>query len=167
MNHENLTAPELKSHHHSISSPQNFEGIYHSTSVNKSPEEVYAFCQNESNLRRVLVDLPEKTKNFLDLEFVGASQTDNEAFQVNWRNKSNSEIQGTLTFIVSPSSHKGAILIGNAVFADYTMNKEAPCDFINLFLRRLKGLAETGEIATIEGQPNGKDEKEIDKSIKH
>lgn len=73
MNGNNLTSIEQKLQIYTKMSPAIYEGIYHSNTINKSPAEVYAFCQNIIKLQEALVDLPEKTKNFLDLDFVSAN----------------------------------------------------------------------------------------------
>ncbi len=170
MNNVDVSTTKSQPRIYSKISADTYEGIYHSNSVNKSPAEVFSFCKNEENLKKVLVDLPEKIKNFLDLEFVSASPTttSGEMFQVRWQNRKTTDVQGTLTFNLSPSSHgKGTVLIANAIFADYTMDNDEPSDLINIFLKRMKALLETGELATTKGQPNGKDEKEMKETLKH
>jgi hypothetical protein len=168
MNNTTFASNELKPQVHPKFSPQTYEGIYHSSSINKSPSEVYAFCQNEANINKVLTDLPEKIKNFLDLEFVSANSISADVLQVQWRNKKSAEQQGLLTFTFSPApAKKGTVVVANAIFGEYSMDDEGPSDLINIFLKRVKSLIETNQIATTKGQPNGKDEEEINTTTKH
>lgn len=168
MNYQNITSTETKPHIHSRVSADSYEGLYHSSSVNKPPADVYSFCQNEANLTKVLSELPEKTKNFLDLEFVNANSISDDSYQVVWRNKKAADIHGTLTLTLSPApADKGTVLIVNAIYGDYSMIDEEPSDLINIFLKRMKALCETGQLATTKGQPNGKDEEEKHSTIKH
>lgn len=172
MNNTNLSTNEIKPHMHSQITPKTYEGLYHSSSINKSPAEVYALCQRESTLKKVLSDLPEEIKNFLNLEFVSAIQVGLDTYEVHWKNKKNVEPHGTLSFIISPApAGRGTVLIANGIFGNFSMNDEEPSDLINVFLKRVKALCETGQIATITGQPNGKDEdeneNEPDSTLKH
>lgn len=167
MNNKDLNFKEIKPQIHTKFFPQIYEGIYHSNTINKPPAEVYAFCQKKVKLQEALVDLPEKTKNFLDLEFVSANAVD-DGYQVQWKNNKTADKQGRLVFNLTPSPKgRGTVLIANAIFADYTMDDEEPSDLINIFLKRIKAFSETGQLATTKGQPNGKDEKEINETLKH
>lgn len=167
MNNLNFTESESRPHLIQKISPETYEGIYHSRSINKTPAQVYAFCQSDENFKKVLQYLPNKIKNFLDLEFVQANSISKDTYQVEWRNVQSSETQGRLILTVSPDAHKGSVLIANAIFANYTMENDEPSDLINILLKRIKALSETGELATTRGQPNGNDEKEINKTLKH
>ncbi|MBC7715136.1 MAG: hypothetical protein H7177_17455 [Rhizobacter sp.] len=167
MNNLNPIQKEIKPHIRTKFSPKSYEGIYHSRSINKAPADVYAFCQNEVIMKRVLQDLPEKTENFMNLEFISADKIGTDMYQIEWKNKKDSKIQGSLFLDISPDAHKGSVVIANGIFGDYKMSNEEPSDLINLFLKRVKALCETGQIATTTGQPNGKDEKEMQQQLKH
>lgn len=166
MNATEIDQTEVKVSSRPKVSPKAYEGIYHSNSINQPVEEVYMFLQNKSNLTKALSDLPEKIKNFIVPDFSAADALDGERFQVVWKNSA--EPRGTLTFNLSPApGGRGTIVIANGIFGDYTMDDDEPSDLINLFLKRIKALSETGQIATTTGQPNGKDEDELKNEIKH
>lgn len=150
-------------------SPRFYEGIYHSNIINKPLAEVYAFCQRKTSLQEALLDLPEKTENFLDLEFVNSNANANgKDFQVQWQNNKRAEKQGRLLFNLSPSlKGKGTVLVANAIFNDFDMENAEPNDLINILLKRIKSLCETGEIATTNGQPNGNINQEINETHIH
>lgn len=155
----------IKPHMVPNTSPQTYKGIYHSNTINKAPSEVYAFCQNEANLNQVLSNLPEKIENFLNLQFVGGYSLNDGMFKVEWKNKEKSDVSGHLILFISPRTiGEGSVVIANALFGEYRMENDGASDLINIFLKRMKALVETGQLATIKGQPNGKDEDEIIKS---
>lgn len=166
MNQTNLTSSEtnFRPTVDSQFSTQKYEGIYHSNSINKSPELIYPLLKDEAQLQKIFSDLPEDLKNFLDLEFVGSNSVGDGKYEVKWKNKGSAEIQGTLTLTIERGPvGKGSTIIANAIFGDYSMDSDGPSDLINVFLKRLKALSETGQLATIKGQPNGKDESEMKK----
>lgn len=134
-------------------------GYYYSTTIVVSPEELFTFCQDERYLKQVLTDLPGDVENFLDLELSSQEALDPNEYKIVWRNKPESKFEGTFTFLLKQApANRGTILTGQAKFEKINFQEEGPSTLVNIFLKRLKALKETGEIATIKGQPSGREE---------
>lgn len=136
-------------------------GLYHSNTVNKDINSVREFARKESSVKALMNDLPEDMKNFLDLKLVDAAGP-----AIKYANHKDAKIQGELTLEFSEGpGGKGTVVRATATFAKYTSKDDGPSDLINLFLKRMKAMIETGVLATTKGQPNGKDES--DRQTKH
>lgn len=142
--------------------PDFTQGLYQSNTINKDPQTVYEFVKEGSNLKKVLSDIPEEINNFLDLK-LDSSTSD----RVVYKNSMDAKIQGALSFDIGAGpAGKGTTLSVQAKFGDYSLKDENPSDLINLFLKRVKAMIETGVLATTKGQPNGEDKFE-DQELKH
>lgn len=142
--------------------PNFAQGLYHSNTINKDSRTVYEFIKNESNIKKVLTDIPEELNNFLNLK-LESSDSDT----VTYKNAPDTKVKGTLTFdIGSGPAGKGTVLSVQAMFENYSLKDETPSDLINVFLKRVKAMIETGVLATTKGQPNGEDKIEEPK-LKH
>ena len=145
------------------------QGFYNSTTIAKSPTVIFDFFKDKKNVEKVLTDLPKEAVNFLELDLISSAPTGAEQFEIKWKNKPSAKVQGTLSmyFKQAPADH-GTILSAVAVFDEIDWKDEEPSTLMNIFLRRFKALAETGEIATTKGQPSGREEIETsDKKTKH
>lgn len=139
--------------------PDRDRGFYHSQTVFLPIEDVYDFLQKKENVEKVLTNLPHTMNNFLQLEFVGASEAQEGGFEVNWKNSEKATFQGTLTFVLKEApANRGTYVAAVAVFDKFSWRDEEPSDLMNGFLKRLKMLMETGQIATTKGQPSGREE---------
>lgn len=134
-------------------------GYFNSSTVNLPVRQVFTFCQNEENIKRVLADLPDTIENFLDLQFIGTKEKSEDHFEARFENKSEAKVQGSLVFTFKKApGERGTILSAFALFDKFSWKDNSPSDLMNIFLKRLKALAETGEIATTKGQPSGREE---------
>jgi hypothetical protein len=134
-------------------------GYYASASVTNAPDEIYQFCQDNRNIEKVLRHLPSPVKNFLQLNLASAEQIHNDEFRIEWKNNSNHATKGFLTFLIKGSPLRGgSIITVEAVFDKIKFKEEGPSTLMNIFLKRMKGLMETGVIATTMGQPCGREE---------
>ncbi len=136
--------------------PDLTQGLYHSNTINKNPAEVYEFTKTQSNLSKILGDLPPELENFLDLTLTSADSVANDSFRVVYTNAKTAKIQGMLTLDMSagPAS-KGTVIIAQGKFGNFTTKDEGPSDLMNVFLKRVKAMVETKVLATTNGQPNG------------
>lgn len=134
-------------------------GYFNSATVALSPLEIFHFCQNDHNIKQVLTDLPGDLENFLDLTLKSAEQVGTDEFQITWHNRPESKFSGTLIFLLKKAPvNRGTIVTTEAQFNRINLKSEKPSTLINMFLKRMKSLIETGEIATTKGQPNGQEE---------
>lgn len=128
-------------------------GYYAAISVTNPRQEVEDFCKSSANVEKVLSDLPGKVTNFLNLELDSVS-----AGRIVYRNR-NKIAPGTLSFIVQENQfHPGAVISVDAKLEKIHFREEGPSTLMNLFLKRMKNLIETGEIPTTKGQPSGREE---------
>ena len=133
-------------------------GFYHSANLTLSVDEVYKACQDKSKFDRVLQDLPDNVENFLDLVLQKFEQIGNKQYKVVWENHESSKVSGTLTLLLTESiGRPGTWITAEANFSKFNFNSEGPSTVINIFLKRLKALIETGEIPSIKGQPSGRE----------
>ncbi len=134
-------------------------GFFSSTNSPLDPEEVYNFCQNKQNVEKVLKDLPLNLDNFLELVLESSRKIDPDQYEIEWRNKPQSKFEGTLTFhILSAPANRGTHLTAIADFEKINFKTHGPSTLIEIFLRRMKALMETGEIPTTKGQTSGRKE---------
>ena len=134
-------------------------GFYNSTTIAQPSEDIFIFCQNSQNVEKVLTDLPMDIENFFDLTLISAERTNETEFEIKWQNKPESKVQGTLTFILQKApANRGTILSAIAVFKDLHWKDEEPSTLMNVFIKRMKALIETGVLATTKGQPSGREE---------
>jgi len=123
------------------------------------PERVYEACQASENIDRILADLPSDLDNFLNLELSSTESLGNNQYRVVWENAASSKVSGTVTFLLTAApGNLGTWLTGEAAFEKFNLNDEGPSTLMNLFLKRLKALIETGEVPTTKGQPTGREE---------
>jgi len=135
------------------------EGLFASMLINVDPEVVFTICQEEMSLEKVLEGLPYKADQVLDLRLVDANRNEDGQFVIRLKNKPESKLSGELTlFIGEAYNGRGTLLSAEAGLDLWKPKSDSPSTMLNAFLKRLKALVETGEIATIKGQPNGKNE---------
>ncbi len=148
--------------------------------VNKSPEELYGFWRNFENLPRFMkhvesVEVLDNERSHWvakgpagELEEWDAevfNETENEL--ISWRSLPGSDFihAGTVRFEPQPEGRGTMVrLVMNYNVAGGKLTARiarlfgvAPEDLIEEDLRRFKQLLETGEIATTEGQPSGRE----------
>ncbi len=135
------------------------EGFYNSSTIKKSPLKIFTFCQEASNLDKILADLPLGLERFFNLELVSAVENGLHDFEIKWQNKPDSAFQASLTFRLEPALlNRGTLVFAEAVFLNLPRKDEEPSTLVGIFLRRMKALLETGEIPTTKGQPSGREE---------
>ena len=136
-------------------------GFYNSATIGKSPGEIFAFCQDEQNVEKILEDFPMKINNFLDLTLISAIKNGPNHYEIFWKNKPESKVKATLSFSLKKTSlSRGTLLTAEAIFENFHVKGEEPSNLMNIFLKRLKALLETGEIPTTKGQPSGREQLE-------
>lgn len=125
-------------------------GYYAAVTVTTEPQEVQRICQDPSSVEKILTDLPMGVSKLFDFVLEDASQE-----RVVLRNDRPS---GTLTlnFEADPA-RGGTIISADARIKGIHWNEEGPSTLMNIFLKRLKCLVETGEIPTTKGQPSGRE----------
>ena len=134
-------------------------GYYASASLTCSPQVVYQNCQNLQHVEKVLSDLPADIDNFLSLELVSAKEEGSNQFRIVWQNNKDQKIAGKLTFLIQAGpAGRGTIITSEADFKKLNFKDDSPSTLMNLFLKRMKALIETGEIPTTKGQPSGREE---------
>lgn len=134
-------------------------GYFHSATIATTPEKVFEFCQNSENVKNVLTDLPLDVDNFLNLNLISAVQTEANQYKIQWSNKSNSKLAGTVIFLIKKAPmDRGTYLSAEANFEKINFKNDSPSFLMNVFLKRFKALMETGEIPSTKGQPSGREE---------
>ena len=149
-----------------------------SITIGKSPEEVYQFWRNLTNLSRFMDHLKsvevidEKTSHWVAKAPAGREVAwdaeiivDEPNERISWRSLPDADIDnaGTVRFVAAPAGrgcevhvtlqyYPPAGIIGATIAKLFG---EEPSIQITDDLRRLKRLMETGEIPTTEGQPHG------------
>lgn len=135
------------------------EGLFSSMLINVSPEAVFTLCQDEKSLERVVQGLPLKAEKILKLELEDARQGDDGRYEVRFKNHRGSKLSGELRlFIGEAYNGRGTLLAAEAGLDLWSPHSDSPSTLMNAFLKRFKALIETGEIATIQGQPSGREE---------
>lgn len=131
----------------------NDHGYYSVVSLTNPKEVLEEFFSDPMNVEKVLTGIPSPISNFLDLELESA-----DADRVVYRNK-NAHAPGQLIFLLQENQfHPGSLITVEAKLGNIRFRDEGPSTLMNLFLRRMKQLIETGEIATTKGQPSGREE---------
>lgn len=136
------------------------QGFFNSTNVLLSPSEVFEFCRNPTNIQKVLSDFPEGSQSFLnDLALTTSEKDRGNHFTLKWQNGPKSKLNGSITFQVHEGpGGRGSIIVAEASFDKLNFRHEGPSDLMNMFLKKMKALIETGEMPTIKGQPSGREE---------
>ena len=150
-----------------------------SIAINKSPEELYRFWRDFSNLPRFMNNLESVTDlgsgrshwvaaglDDSDVEWEAEIYNEKENQLIAWRSLESADVvnAGSVRFEPGPN--------GRGTYLRITMNYNPPAgalgktilqllgsepkQLIKEDLRRLKQLMETGEIATVTGQPSGR-----------
>src|SRR5690606_30724877 len=105
---------------------------------------------------------PEDIQNYLNLELVKANASDADEYEVIWENLEDSPVSGAISFHCQRApENRGTILLAQASFSNFSSSDDNPSELIRFFLKRIKGLMETGVIATTHGQPSGREELNI------
>lgn len=142
--------------------PEKEIGHYHSANILKSPQFVYEFLQNPENLKQALQNLPDDLQNYLNLELIKANASDADEYEVIWENLEDSPVSGAISFHCQRApENRGTILLAQASFSNFSSSDDDPSELIRFFVKRLKALMETGVIATIQGQPSGREELKL------
>lgn len=142
--------------------PEKEIGHYHSANILKSPQFVYEFLQNPENLKHALKNLPDDLQNYLNLELIKANASDADEYEVIWENLEDSPVSGAISFHCQRApENRGTILLAQASFSNFSSSDDDPSELIRFFVKRLKALMETGVIATIQGQPSGREELKL------
>lgn len=132
-------------------------GYYNSQTILLDPVEVFNFCQDSQNVKKVLSDLPVDVENFLELNLLSAEQIETDQYRILWSNKS--KVSGNVTFLLKKAPFdRGTFLSAEASFDKFNFKEDGPSTLMNIFLKRFKALMETGEIPTVKGQPSGREE---------
>ncbi len=130
-------------------------GYFASATVTNSLEDIVAFCKDQENVEKVLKDIPAKVENFLGLK-LETDASEKDGHRIIWKNSGKNP--GKLIFLLSPAMNKGTVITAEAVFDKIHFREDGPSTLMNIFLKRMKQLMETGEIATTKGQPSGREE---------
>lgn len=143
------------------------KGFFHSCTVRLDPSKVFSLCLDENNLDKVIQSLPEFVSKRIQIDQI-AKDADEKNLKITWSNQKHSQIHFTANLFLSPApADRGTYLAAEAFFEVpkskiltdiLEVEDPEPSMLVGVFLRRLKCLFETGEIATTQGQPNGSDE---------
>jgi len=159
----------------------NAEKAKHAVTINRPIAEVYAFWRNFKNLPLFMKDLEEVevltptlsrwtmefNKNIAvcwDAEIIAESKNE----MISWRSLPDSDVnQAGSVWFSEAVGKRGTVVrlsmmytIPGGRFTELAtkLAGEDPNSLIEINLRRMKALMETGEIPTTEGQPSGRDE---------
>jgi hypothetical protein len=143
------------------------KGFYHSCTVRLPIEEVYEQCQKRDLFLKVLETFPAFFRDNFSLDFV-QQVSHPKNYEITWSTAKTTkyEFRAKLTLSKAPGD-RGTVLIGEAFFEIpkskfltelLQVEDPEPSMIVDAFLRRLKAQLETGEIATTEGQPSGREE---------
>ena len=157
----------LRTQNYRIPLPEKDKGFFNSSMILLSPDEVFNFCQDSSNVEKVLTDMPVDVNNFLKLKLISA-QKNSDQYEIKWENSPETKFTGTLAFILqkAPANH-GTYLLAEAVFDQFDADEEEPSLLMKVFVKRFKALMETGVLATTKGQPSGREEIEPETKTIH
>lgn len=135
------------------------EGLFASMLINVDPEVVFTICQEEMSLEKVLEGLPYKADQILDLRLAEANRNKDGQYEICLKNKPESKLSGELKLLIAEAYNgRGTLLTAEAGLDLWKPKSDSPSILLNAFLKRLKALIETGEIATTKGQPSGREE---------
>ena len=128
-------------------------GYYAAVSLTTSRDDLETFFSDPMNVEKVLRGIDSPISNFLDLELESANED-----RVVYRNK-NAKAPGDLIFLLQEDQFRpGSIITVEAKLGKIRFRDDGPSTIMDIFLRRMKALIETGEIATTKGQPSGREE---------
>jgi uncharacterized membrane protein len=153
----------------------------HSVTIRKTPDEVFAFWRDFSNMPRFMKDITEVTvlsptrshwvvtlKHGPSVEWDAEIISERPGQMISWQSVGDSEVKqaGSVWFIKAPGDLGTIVRLsmnytvpgGKLVEAATKLLGEDPDTLIIVNLRRLKAFLETGEIPTTEGQPSGRDD---------
>lgn len=134
-------------------------GFFSSANIPLDPEQVYTFCQDKEKLDQIVSNLPLNLDNFLELVLEDVKETSPGQYEIRWLNRPESKFQGSLTFHIIPApANRGSLITAIADFEKINFKTSKPSTLIEIFLRRMKSLMETGEIPTTKGQTSGRKE---------
>jgi len=150
-----------------------------SITIGKSPEELYSFWRQFDNLPRFMKHLESVTCTGLnqwhwiakgpvgtDVEWDAEIYNEKPNELIAWRSLPGADITNAGSVRFEPAGERGTVVKVNlnynapggkvSAFLAKLFGQE-PGQIIEEDLRRLKQILETGEIATTEGQPSGRD----------
>ncbi len=143
------------------------KGFFHSCTVRLDPSKVFSLCQDRKNLKKVLEVLPEFVAKRIELDEI-KQDIDQTNMKITWSNTNQSSVQFSANLFLSEApAGRGTYMAAEAFFEVpkskilidiLQVDDPEPSMLVGAFLRRLKALFETGEIATTKGQPNGNEE---------
>jgi uncharacterized membrane protein len=161
----------------------------HSITIGKTPQEVFSFWRDFSNLASFMKDISEvrvnsskkshwivKLKSGFSTEWDAEITSEIEGQMISWASLKGSDVEtkGIVWFEEAPANLGTVVRLS----MDYHVPGGKLTEFITFFmgespdilvitnLKRLKAFLETGEIPTTEGQPSGREE-EPEKRITH
>jgi uncharacterized membrane protein len=154
--------------------------------INRPPEELFAFWRNFENLARVMEHIESvqclddkrshwkarrSDDNFVEWEAQVINERENEL--IAWESLEGSDVRqaGTVRFTPAPGGLGTEVKLaieyevpgGFFTSALAKLSKRSPEQQIQEDLRHFKQLMETGEIPTTAGQPAGRDEDKTEK----
>jgi hypothetical protein len=131
---------------------------YQSIRVSKDPEWVFNHCLHDGVMDRIMTDLPDGVTDFFELSFIAHQRLGNNGFEIDWKSKDNLDNEAIFTLAIERERLGRGTILSVQGFSTNMKSKEETSDLILVFLKRLKSLLETGEIATTKGQPSGREE---------
>lgn len=163
--------------------------VLQSITVGRTPQEVFFFWRDFSNLSFFMKDIHRvqvlsrtlshwevKLKSGLKTEWDAEITQEMEGKQISWASTEGSPVTtvGTVIFEKAPADLGTVVRLsmyyeipgGKLSELATSLTAESPDILIQTNLKRLKAFLETGEIATTEGQPSGRKEKS-ETSLRH
>jgi len=158
--------------------------LHQSVTIDCSPNEVFDFWRNFENLPRFMKDIAQvevlsaeeshwmvKLQSGASVEWNAAITDERPGAMIAWRSLEGSEVdtEGAVWFSKAPANLGTEVQLmmtyripgGELTELATLFTDENPACLTLTNLRRLKALLETGEIPTIEGQPSGREEIQI------
>lgn len=152
--------------------------------IGRSPEKIYAFWRDLTNLPRFMKDLSDvrilsRTRSRWTIRLKSGVATSWEAEIVRdepgrsiaWKSLEGSRVKtsGSVYFTNAPAGLGTMVLLsmdlsipgGRATELFTFFSGEDPKTLVLTNLKRLKAYLETGEIPTTEGQPSGREEEDV------
>ena len=161
--------------------PQTLAKSRHAITIGRSPEEIFSFIRNFENLPKFLkgiidvkVTSPKQShwvvqsKTGFEFQWDAVITSEKPGEMISWASLPDAEVQlkGTIWFLRAPTD-LGTVV---SIAMDYELmggkltewiaffGGEDPDTLTQVNLKRLKAFLEAGEIATVEGQPSGREE---------
>lgn len=152
-----------------------------SVTINASSQEVFAYFRDFSKLPTFMKDLKDvqvltakrshwkvELKNGLSTEWEVEITAEREGEMIAWKSVEGSSVESSGTAWFSPAPEALGTVVGLVLEYKVPGGKltefvtkltgEDPSALIQINLKRLKAMIETGEIATVEGQTSGREE---------